>query len=369
LYRIAIQPDRQSLTSGRIQAFSEDWVESLKSAGHEPVLVDAAKPEFFDQLRECDGFMWWFAHLPYPRNFARRIIQAVQHGMGKPLFPNWETIWHFDDKISQNYLLQAAGIPTARTWVFWYRKEAVEFCRQARYPLVIKLAGGITSENVQLLKTPEEAEHWIHRLFGPGVVSLQRPTLASTGGAKRRVKDSLRYLLKGVPPSPSRRSDVHLDYFMVQEFLPGNDHDTRVTVIGNRAFAFRRLNRPDDFRASGSGRIVFDPDKIDLDMVRLAFRAARRLRTQSLAVDGMYGEGRKPVLVEISYYYEGWALAECPGHWELRGDPETGTLEWVSGHVRPQDAILADFVASLEDRRGTAAAPPAPAAERVPFRV
>ena len=354
MYRIAIQPEKQKLTSGRYQAFSDDWVESLTRAGHEPVLVDAGKPDFFERVRACDGFMWWFAHLPYPRNFARRIIQALQHGMGIPLFPNWETIWHFDDKISQNFLLQAADIPTARTWVFWFRNDAIEFCRTAQYPLVIKLAGGITSENVRLLHDFAEAEYWIDRLFGAGTVALEKPTLDGINGARKRVKDGLRLMVKGLDPSPSRRNDLHRDYLMVQEFLPDNGHDTRITVIGNRAFGFRRFNRPDDFRASGSGRIDWDQSEIDLEFVRLAFRAARKLNSQSLAVDGLYRPGRQHVLVEISYYYEGWALHECPGHWEMRGDPESGQLEWVEGKVRPQDAILDDFLALVDSKHETA---------------
>jgi glutathione synthase/RimK-type ligase-like ATP-grasp enzyme len=359
LFRIAIQPEKMRLTSGRTQSFSDEWAERLRRDGHEPVLVDATKSDFFDRVRECDGFMWWFAHLPYPRNFARRIVQAVQHGMGLPLFPTWETIWHFDDKISQHYLLEAAGIPTARTDVFWWRNDALNFCREAKYPLVIKLAGGITSENVRLLKDFDEAQYWIHRMFGPGAISLEKPTLGGVTGLRQRVKDSMRLLVKGLPPSPSRRSDLHLDYVLVQEFLPDNGHDTRVTVIGNRAFGFRRMNRPNDFRASGSGRIDWDPSKVDTEMVRLAFRAARKLRSQSLAVDGMYREGGQRVLVEISYYYEGWALHACPGHWELRGDPETGRLEWVDGQVRPEDAILDDFLDVLR-RRERPAAPAAP---------
>ena len=357
LYRIAIQPERRKLTSGRYQSFSEDWAEALRHAGHQPVPVEATAPEFFDRVRECDGFMWWFAHLPYPRNFARRLIQALQHGMRIPLFPNAETIWHFDDKISQNCLLQAAGIPTARTWVFWWRDEAIEFCRNATYPLVIKLAGGITSENVKLLNSFEVAVYWVDRLFGAGTVALQRPTLDGLSGVRRRLKDSMRLMVKGLPPSPSRRNDLHRDYLMVQEFLPDNGHDTRITVIGNRAFGFRRFNRPDDFRASGSGRIDWDPAKIDPEIVRLAFRTAGKLGTQSLAVDGMYRPGGQPVLVEISYYYEGWALHECPGHWEMRGEPDSGQLEWVEGRVRPQDAILDDFLALLDRRHGSLEAP------------
>ena len=118
---------------------------------------------------------------------------------------------------------------------------------------------------------------------------------------------------------------------------------TRITVIGNRAFAFRRFNRPDDFRASGSGRRDEDPSQIDTDSVRLALRVAERLETQSVAVDVVYHGGTR-VLTEISYYFEAWAVQACPGHWELRGTSSRGDLHWVEGHLAPEDAILEDFL-------------------------
>jgi hypothetical protein len=142
---------------------------------------------------------------------------------------------------------------------------------------------------------------------------------------------------------------------MVQEFLERNEYDTRAVAIGNRGWVYRRLNRPDDFRASGSG--LRDPDrtKIDLEMIRLAFVVSRALGTQSVAVDGIYRGGER-VLTEISYYYEGWILfEECQGHWVLHGDPETGELEWRDEQLRPEDAILDDFLATLvsvRDRLG-----------------
>jgi hypothetical protein len=134
---------------------------------------------------------------------------------------------------------------------------------------------------------------------------------------------------------------------MVQEFIAQNDFDTRAVVIGRRAYAFRRFNRPNDFRASGSGLRDTDPTKVDLDMVRLAFTVAERLGTQSIAVDGLYRSGQR-VLTEISYYYEGWVLyEECPGYWQLEGSPERGTLTWVGEPLRPEDAILSDFIEGL----------------------
>jgi hypothetical protein len=346
--RIAIQPDRQLLMSGRHQSFSSSWSERLAASGHEARSVSVFEPDFFDAVRECDGFMWWFAHLPFPRNVGKRVLPAIEHGMGIPVFPSWETIWHFDDKIAQQYLLEAAGIPVPRTHVFWTSADALRFCATASYPLVIKLASGITSENVALVKSVDDARYWVDRMFDGGTVDLQRTGLpARPREVARRVYHAGRLLLQGRIGPLSSRTDLQRGYLLLQEFLDGNVFDTRVTVIGNRAFAFRRFNRPDDFRASGSGRIDWTAEEIAQDVVRLAFRVARTLGTQSIAVDVLRRAGL-PVINEISYYYEGWAVADCPGHWRLAGEGRAGDqLEWVNGRLRPEDAILADFMSEI----------------------
>jgi hypothetical protein len=351
---IAVQPDNQLLSSGRKQSFSNRWIELLPTLGHQVKQVDLFRPDFLEQLVGCDGLMWWFAHLPFPRNFAKRLVAALDYGGQLPTFPNHRTCWHFDDKVAQAYLLRAAGLPMPRTWVFWREEDALEFCQQAQFPLVLKLAGGITSENVRLLRNQQEAKHWIERLFGVGVIALNWPTFRTRAAMFAKVVSVGRMLAKG--RRPVRKNELQRGYFMVQEFLPGNEYDTRAVAIGNRGYAYKRFNRPDDFRASGSGLRDADPSKIDLDMVRLAFKVARSLGTQSIAVDGMY-RGSHRVLTEISYYYEGWILhEECPGHWLLHGSPEDGRLEWVAGNTRPEDAILDDFLASLlaRPRRSTA---------------
>jgi len=356
MYRIAIQPDEISLPHGRTQSFSNRWIELLPQWGHEPVVVDAEKRDFFDRVAACDGFMWTILQSVNSRHFGRRVLAALEHGMGIPVFPSWETIWHFDDKIGQDYLLRAANIPTPDTHVFWYRRDAVEFCRAAKYPLVLKLAAGIMSRNVTLARDFAEAEYWINRMFGAGVVSLEKPQIGGIRGARQRLRDAVRLLAKGIPPGVSPFAEVQRSYFFAQEFLAGNEFDHRVTVVGNRAFAFRRHNRPNDFRASGSGRIDWDQSKIDPAMVRLAFGAQRKLGAQSLAIDGLYRNG-EPVVGEISYIYEGWAVAACPGHWELHGEPHDGRLDWVEGSVRPDDAILEDFLALVARRKGEARPP------------
>jgi len=347
-YRIAIQPDYLILPHNRQQSFSELWAEQLTLAGHEVCLVNVFQPDFFEQLKSCDGFLWWFPPIAYPRDMARRLMLSLGHLAAMPTVPAWKDSWHFDDKVAQSYLLQAAGIPVPRTWVFWQAEDARNFFHCADFPLVIKLTSGVFSENVRLLRNRAEAEYWVKRLFGDGLTSLDRAASAPWQRAFKRVRLAIRTLLRENGPSLDGK-DFHKGYLLVQDFVPGNDFDTRITVIGKRAFGARRFNRPNDFRASGSGEADFDPSLIELDAVRLAFRLAAVLQAQTICMDILRKDG-EPVICEISYYFMGWTVFESPGHWELQGDPDTGELRWIAGQVHPAAAILDDFLWRLSNR-------------------
>ena len=127
-----------------------------------------------------------------------------------------------------------------------------------------------------------------------------------------------------------------------QEFLPGNEFDTRITVIGDRAFGYRRFNRPGDFRASGSGNFSADPSLIDRRPVQIAFDVSRRGGFQCMAYDFLL-RNNEPVISEISYTFVAWVVHGCPGCW-------TPDLEWVAGSIWPQEALAENFLARIEGR-------------------
>ena len=191
---------------------------------------------------------------------------------------------------------------------------------------------------------------WLDRLFGLGVGNLEPPS--RPWSLRRRIRAAAKSLLVGEPLREDERHPwpLHRNYILFQEFLPGNDWDTRIVVIGNRAFGFRRFNRPNDFRASGSGLMGFDPAMIAPEFVRLTFLTAQRLRIQCCVTDGLWKEGQA-VLGEISYTTISGVVHTCPGHWELEGDPATGILHWVPGPMWPEEAQIEDFLTRLRDRQ------------------
>jgi hypothetical protein len=111
-------------------------------------------------------------------------------------------------------------------------------------------------------------------------------------------------------------------------------------IIGNRVFAFTRNVRPEDFRASGSGQIVYDRDRIHPRCIEITFKVARQVEAQSMAFDFVLDSRRDPLSVEVSYCYDAAAVYQCSGHWDSR-------LQWQEGQMWPQHAIVIDLLSEI----------------------
>ncbi|MDF1579417.1 MAG: hypothetical protein P1P74_01415 [Desulfuromonadales bacterium] len=325
--RIAIQPDDY----GPNDSSSKIWAKILTEVGHDVIFVNVYHADIIEQLRGCHGFMWRFAHTPAMCQIAKTLLPALERHSGILVYPDQHTCWHYDDKAAQANLFALTGTPTPKTWVWYDQAAALDWAREADYPLVMKLRSGAGSTNVRLIHSFADATCWIKKIFSGGVESID-PQKKTTN----RLRQVARLLVRGEARQPW---SLHKNYVLFQEFLPGNDFDTRVTVIGNRAFAFRRFNRGDDFRASGSDRLDHNPDHISSEMIQLALQTAEKLDMQSCAMDFLWRD-EEPVIGEISYTYASWAVHKCPGHWDKN-------LTWHKGQMWPEEAQATDFMARL----------------------
>jgi len=325
-------------------SFSDRWITYCDVQGIHYKVVNCLESDIIQQLSSSDVLLWhWSQGDPREQLMARHVIRSVEM-MGVRVFPSTASCWHFDDKIAQKYLLEAIGAPLVPTYVFYDLNEALSWIERASFPKVFKLRKGAGSNNVKLVHNAMEARALAKRAFSSGFSPV--PHYGKDAAKRYRAAKKHGNLLNVVKRIPRTLATIRSNremmgvekgYIYFQEFVPENDFDTRVTVVGDRAFAFTRNVRPGDFRASGSGDIVYDIDRIDQRYVQIAFDVTQKISAQSMAFDFVSGKHQQPFILEVSYGYIPKLVHSCLGYWDSK-------MNWHEGHVWPQDAIVIDLL-------------------------
>ncbi|MEO7045117.1 MAG: hypothetical protein ABI091_07385 [Ferruginibacter sp.] len=330
------------------ESFSDRWIKYCDENRVPYKLVNCYDNDIVAQLNGCDALMWHWNQNDYKAAlFARQLTLSLEK-KGTKVFPDVNTAWHHDDKVGQKYLLEAVDAPLVKSYAFYSEKEALEWIDKTTFPKVFKLRGGAGSVNVSLCKTKGNAKHLINKAFGNGFSHINRfSRLRDRFRVLKRDKNltAARGVASGVariffPTEVERFSHNEKGYIYFQDFIPENKYDTRLIIIGNRCFGVRRYCRTNDFRASGSGIKAYEPELFNKEAIQIAFETAKRLNTQSLALDFILDHSI-PKIVEISYcFIVGPFYDDCPGYWD-------DNLNWYSEPVNPQYFMIEDFLKEL----------------------
>jgi glutathione synthase/RimK-type ligase-like ATP-grasp enzyme len=324
-------------------SFSDRWIKVCSERGTPFQTIDIFADGLFETLRAIKPSAV-LAHPPMADPRGQLASKSIVHSMelaGYLTFPSYADFWHFDDKIAQKYIFDALSVRHPKTHVFLEKEAAHNWAREATFPLVFKLKAGAGSSNVRLIQSKEDAYRVIDRMFSKGYPATDSAIKdLKTKIRKHRLSRDWLATISRAPKTLSKwfrlRGELPWErgYSYFQEYLPANDFDTRVTVIGDKAFAFRRFVRPGDFRASGSGLIDYARENVDLACIKAAFQIAGKLGSTCVAFDFIKAKhDREPVLVEISFAFVPTPVFNCPGHW-------TKDLVWHEGNLWPQDTIL-----------------------------
>jgi glutathione synthase/RimK-type ligase-like ATP-grasp enzyme len=305
-------------------SFSDRWISYCKENDIHYKIVNAYDSDIVSQISDCNAFMWHHHHAQYKDSlFARQLLYSLEVS-GKKVFPNFNTCWHFDDKIGQKYLLETIVAPFVPSYVFYTKNEALEWISRSTFPKVFKLRCGASAANVSLVLTRKEAVRKTRKAFGKGFVQYDwRSQYAEELRKFKLGKSSLRNLLrplyncmKTYPTEFAKYRGNEKGYVYFQDFIAGNTFDIRVIVIEEKAFALKRLVRKSDFRASGSGNIIYKKEEIDQRCVKIAFETNDKVKSQCTAFDFVFDIDNNPLIVEISYGFKASAYDACEGYWD-----------------------------------------------------
>ena len=323
--------------------FSRDWIAFCERVDIDYKIVNCYDSNIIEQIGDCDALLWNHHHThAKDAIFAKQLLFAIWHS-GKRVFPDFNSGWHFDDKVGQKYLLEAINAPLAATWVFYDKKDALDWTKTAEFPKVFKLRGGAGSSNVKLVHNRSQAIRFVKRAFGRGFPSYDklgdlkenirrfdwsRQSQIALGKSVRRLFMSTLF---------ARTVGPQKGYVLFQEFAPYNKFDIRVITLGARAFAIKRIVRVNDFRASGSGMILYDKEEIDERCVKIAFETTEKLQAICIAYDFVFDEDNQPLIVEINYGFDHKAYFPCPGYWDQQ-------LKWHEGRFNSAEWIVESLI-------------------------
>ena len=331
--------------------FHPRWVSYCVDRGIGFKRVNCHASDIIQQLHDCDGLLWHHSQVN-PRDIlvAKQILSALEHS-GVKVFPDWRTGWSFDDKVAQKYLFEAMGAPLAPSWIFLSKTEALAWVDQAQFPKVLKLRGGSGSSNVKLVRTRKDARRVVSRAFGRGLPNYDKwATLKERWRRYRLGRVNVFDVAKGLvrlvsPPPPfAHITGPERGYVYFQEFIEGNASDTRIIVIGGKAFALKRFVRANDFRASGSGDFRYRREEFDERCVRIALDLTIKMAAQCAAYDFVFDANDKPLLLEQSYGFVPEAYDPCPGYWDSE-------LSWHEGRFDAQGWMVEVLIQSINDSR------------------
>ena len=327
--------------------FSDRWISYCKENQIPFKEVNCYDSDIVQQLSDCDALMWHFSHADIKDFlFAKQLIKSLE-GKGLITLPNYSSCWHFDDKVAQKYLFDSQQIPSPKSFVFFEREKAYEWAKTTSYPKVFKLRSGASASNVYLANNISEARALIKKAFGKGFRQFNRKT---------GVYDAFKHFLKGsgyfkelgkslgklvIHSTYERYKGKERGYVYFQDFIPNNKFDTRIIVIGSKAYGMNRQVRPMDFRASGSGRFIYEPEQINKDAVRLAFKVSKELNFNVMSYDFIF-KNETPLIIEISYGFATKGSSKSLGYWDEN-------LNWHSGKIAAEDWMVETVLKQLAE--------------------
>jgi len=338
----------------RIGSFSDKWIEFCVE-NHVPYkIVNCYNNDIIEQLEDCDALMWHHHHDIYKDILlANKLLFSLQQS-GKIVFPNIWTTWHYDDKLGQKYLFEAVNAPAIPTYIFYSKSEAISWANGTDFPKVFKLRNGAGSVNVKLINDKKSAIKLINKAFKKGFSPvnkfgrfkehLRKIKLGRESFFKLAKDKNKRAKLTEVSKMKSREKG----YVYFQDFMPDNPFDIRVTVIGNKAFAIKRLTRENDFRASGSGLLVYDKNEIDTNCIKTAFDVNEKLKMQCVSFDFIYDKNKNPKIVEISYAFPVKGFVPAKGYWDKN-------LNWHDDEINFQAWMVEGIIEEIKASKNSQA--------------
>ena len=246
-----------------------NYIEACKELKVDFIVIDFLSPYWIKLIEKsgCDGFL---CHPPDDiqerKNIYDERLYFLNKVLKKPVYPSYEELYIYENKRNMAYWLEINNFPAPETQIFTNRKDAIEFFRSAKYPVVLKTNIGAGGSGVDIINSRAKANRVANKIFG-------RFHPALTFG---RVRFSRKF--HGIPLPLFGRIQKH--YMIVQRFYEIK-WEWRIIKIGNSYSGHRKLLK--GRFASGSDLVGWVKPPVNL--LNIAKDVCDKGQFYSMAVD------------------------------------------------------------------------------------
>ncbi|MGA2323121.1 MAG: hypothetical protein ABSG22_04665 [Sedimentisphaerales bacterium] len=240
---ISSYPGKVDVRLGIIKEFTHQhqyYIGACRELGVPYKLLDISGPNWIDVIgnSDCDAFLIWpSAALTVWKQMFDERLKVMCEEMGKIVYPGYNEMWLYESKRRMHYWLKANNIPHPKTWVFYERKEALQFAKETELPIVYKSNLGSGASGVKIFRDRPHLLRFVNKCFKKGIV--------------RRDGD---------------RRDRQWGTVLFQQYLPGVK-EWRMVRIDNSYFGHQK-GQIGDFH-SGTNIVIFaEPPEELLNFVR-----------------------------------------------------------------------------------------------------
>jgi len=252
-------------------------------------ILDLTTPDWIEKAKKSDYCVYFLR--PFVLSSTGRTIYEerahfLKHVLKKNLFPHYDELWAYESKRRCAGLLECHDIPHPATSIFFDKREAIDFLKGIRFPLVFKTDIGSDAIGVRIVRNADEGKRIVNRCFGRGFKS-----------------------------SFFDPRDRTYDQVLFQEHV-GDVVEWRVIRIGESFFAYKK-GKKGEFH-SGSKIVDFsDPPKSLLDFSR---DLLEKLGMTCMSLDIFEDNTGRLLVNELQAYY---GANETGGYYFENGKPVT----------------------------------------------
>ena len=147
-----------------IDIFSKNWLEEFKD-----------KKVDFLVIRPSVQYS------PWKEMFDNRI-KILQKILKVPMFPNFEELWIWENKLRTLDWLKVNNLPHPKSHIFYDFDELLDHASTFKYPIVYKSNSGSGSSGVKILKNKSQLKQLARKIFVSGIRSYRKHKLDKEHG-------------------------------------------------------------------------------------------------------------------------------------------------------------------------------------------